>query len=768
VISLLVIAVVSQLPAALHGTVLAPFDMLSVFGLGHRAGVVPYNVVDSDLLQQDVPWMNLAWTQVHHGHLPLWDPYDGLGMPLGLDFITASFSLPTLVSYLVPMRFGLFVAVLVKLSIAGTGVYFLSRTLGLRYFCAAFAGMLFELSGAFTVWLGWSQSGVMEWLGWIIGATILILRGDHRTRNIILLAIFLSLSIYGGHPESNIISIVAVVTITAVILIRRLPILGGSGQLLQPILDMGMGSLAALGLSAPLWLPGVQLTAQTARFGSGGSSLLPLSYIGNFIFDGYDGFPVSVSHYFGASNYYEITSYVGISVLALAGIAMVRRWSTSVIQAFIVVIFVMGAIIFLPPAFYIVEHIPHASSVNWHRDLIPLSLSLAVLAGVGLNVILTTGNSKSTQRAMLAVFGLFALILVGIGIRTASTNANLPAGDAAIRDHSFIWPAIQLLIGFFITAVLMLLRRRAHRSKLATLGRSNISDRSPFIVVGALVLAISAIGFLIFSSGPLWSPNQHYFPLTSAEAALQSSVGSSTVGFGVCPGVTGFADLGILTNANIGYRVHEFAFYETAVAPKTYYQSWSSATGRTVKGTARGILCPAITSLALAKRYGVSFILEPAGTPGPAGTTLRMTLGDEDLYSVPDSGPATIAPARTADSSLGAGRLLKVSHPDTASWKMVTDARQPSVVFLRLTDVPGWRATLDGVPTVVQRWDSVMLKVQVPAGRHTLELNYWPSNFADGLLFALITICVLIAASFIGLFMRYRSRRSAIEIGVKP
>ena len=73
----------------------------------------------------------MAWTQVHHGQLPLWNPYEALGMPLAFNWQTAAFSVPALVGYLFPLRLAFTVEVMLTLVIAGTGVYALCRVLGL-------------------------------------------------------------------------------------------------------------------------------------------------------------------------------------------------------------------------------------------------------------------------------------------------------------------------------------------------------------------------------------------------------------------------------------------------------------------------------------------------------------------------------------------------------------------------------------------------------------------------------------------------------------
>ena len=140
--------------------------------------------MQADQIQQFVPWTSLAWHQVHSGHLPLWDPYNVLGMPLAFNWQSGVFSIPALVGYLFPVSFAYTAVVLTKLIIAGTGAYVLCRVLRLGPLAAAFGGTAFELSGPMIVHAGWPHTSVTCWAGWILAAGIGLLRQSHHLRNI--------------------------------------------------------------------------------------------------------------------------------------------------------------------------------------------------------------------------------------------------------------------------------------------------------------------------------------------------------------------------------------------------------------------------------------------------------------------------------------------------------------------------------------------------------------------------------------------------------
>jgi hypothetical protein len=191
---------------------------------------------------------------------------------------------------------------------------------------------------------------------------------------------------------------------------------------------------------------------------------------------------------------------------------------------------------------------------------------------------------------------------------------------------------------------------------------------------------------------------------------------------------------------NVAYGVREFAVYDPLL-PRSYDTSWYAATGTypdpvPVPGVPFSVFCPSVESGQLARRYGVSFVLEPSGSPGPAGTVFDATIGDETIYRVPGSALATTS----ASSGKGAwpatdasGTPVPVTQPDPATWKLKAAASGPSVLRLRLTDVPGWHASVDGRPLVLEHFGGVMLQARLASGRHTVELQYWPETFTIGI-----------------------------------
>ena len=122
-------------------------------------------------------------------------------------------------------------------------------------------------------------------------------------------------------------------------------------------------------------------------------------------------------------------------------------------------------------------------------------------------------------------------------------------------------------------------------------------------------------------------------------------------------------------------------------------------------------------------------------------------VGDEALYHISRSGLATLTPL-TPSGALppikAVGTPVYASRPDRARLEIKTSGNDPQVLRLRITDVPGWHATIDGKPLQLESYAGVMLQARVPAGDHTVVVRYWPSSLTVGIVLAIVSAVGLI------------------------
>jgi hypothetical protein len=741
-------------PFLIHGGVFGPFDLLDQAGLTKQPGVAAHIAQNGDLANSLMPWWALDWQQVHHGQLPIWNPYGGLGMPLAFNWQSAPFSLPALVGYLSPLRYAFTVGVMVNIIVAGSGAYVLGRVLGMGVVASAAVGTVFELSGPITAWLGYPFPSVMSWSGWMLAMGLLLLRGRHRAGYIVALALCVAFSLYGGAPEGFVVLILATGVFFAVLLLTRARWLGGSGPILRPGIDLLVATAAGGALGAPFALPAIQLANQSARGSTAATAASPPHVLLYLAFQGFDGLPILHDGHMVVFEVYSLfytenAMYLGVTALALAAMAMVLHRRRPEVQALSVVTVLCLALVFVPPVVNLADKLPLLGQVSWLRASMPLALVLAVLAGYGVDFVVRSDSARLAARWLGGAFGIAALALADLWI---FGRGNLPPDAASVRAHSFIWPVVETVAGLGVAGFLWWVARLRQRSAASTdiqgAGTgANGALRWSGTMAGLGLLAVQT-AFLVSAGAQMMESSPHWFPQTRTTQEFAASVGSATVADG-SPG----CQLGIGPNDNDPYGVHELAIYDPII-PKKYFTAWSADSGSPSGFPLLYVFCPAVTTVEVAREFGVGYVMEMAGHPGPVGSVFVRYLADEDLYRIPGSGEATVAPlvsgALPADSVVGTP--VTVHHPGPSRWTLDTSSDEPQALRLHLTDVPGWHATIDGKPLALEPYAGIMLQARIPAGVHKIVLRYWPQTFTEGIVLALgsatFLVVLVVASSF--------------------
>jgi hypothetical protein len=725
------------LPTLVHGRLLGSEDFLNAFGLGYVPGshVYIHNLSSTDQIEEMMPWAALSWVQVHHGLFPLWNPYSAFGLPLFGNFVSAAMSLPMLISYLGPERLVYDVEVIAKMMIAGTGVLWMCRRLGLGNLPAAFAATAFTLCGSFTAWLGWPMSGTTCWFGWLVGATVLIVRTPaRRSLHVAGLAVALAFCIYGGHPESSLIVVACTLLVGACALGERARQAGNVRAIFRPLGALGLSGLAGVALAAPLLLPGVQVLARAARSGVLGYPL-PAKTSVNLLFASYSGLPTRGSAYFGAADYYETAAYVGAVVAVLALLALIVRRREFVIVGFGLAGVACFAVTYLPFVTRFLDTIPVIKNGQWTRAVLGLDFCLAVLAGFGLQTILDRGKEPLVRRTFVGLCVAAAALTAGLWF--GHLGAHLPKLANRLQAASFLWPLIAaatLLVG----AILLIVT-----TPRGGAGRQTVPLRRHQAL--ALVLFAVEATFLLTATPDLWSSSNQFFPVTAGVRALGHVVGQSRVGFAACGSILGDPPLGILAEANDVYGLSEAVAYDGTV-PGSYFSAYyDEVHKREPAYLGFGQFCPSFPDATVARHFGVSYVLAEAASAAPPGDVFRKEISGERLYQVPGGGVVTVERVGAAPDSASATVVANTS-PDPAQIRADVRVRLPSTLYLHVTDFPGWSATVDGRPLALRPWGGTMLAASLPAGHDVVVVTYDPPLFTDGCILALVAAVSLAGA----------------------
>ena len=279
------------IPALWHGIYLGPYDLLAKHGVTAQSGVPVHNTDISDQISEFVPWLSLAWQQVHAGHLPLWNPYSGLGAPLAFNWQSAPFGLPALVSYLFPLRLAFDASIGVTMVVAGTGCYVLARVLGLGVVAGAMVGTVFELSGPMIGWIGSPLAASISWIGWLCALSVLAVRCGGRPRHVVAIGVVTGLAIMAGSPETVVLMFIAVLLFTVVSMVASVRVTKDYRTVGRTGLVVVGGWVLGAMLAAPVLLPGLQVSRASIRNQSTYNDALPFHVLAYLLVQGFDGLP---------------------------------------------------------------------------------------------------------------------------------------------------------------------------------------------------------------------------------------------------------------------------------------------------------------------------------------------------------------------------------------------------------------------------------------------------------------------------------------------
>ena len=222
--------------------------------------VAPYNPYLNDVATQILPWAKETRLAFKAGEAPLRNRWNGCGMPLAANSVSAAFSPFTFLSFLLPLARSYTLTSALRLLLAAAGMWLWTRELGVSRPSAGFGTAAFALCLNFAPpWLMFPQSAETALWPWML-FLVERLGERRRARAIAALTVLFVGMVLCGHPETAVIGFFfAFLWLGA----RAL-----AGDLRRPGRVAGgiaVAAAAAIGLTAFLLIPSLYAIAASGR-----------------------------------------------------------------------------------------------------------------------------------------------------------------------------------------------------------------------------------------------------------------------------------------------------------------------------------------------------------------------------------------------------------------------------------------------------------------------------------------------------------------------
>ncbi|EEF58496.1 hypothetical protein [Pedosphaera parvula] len=684
-----------------------------------------------------------------NGEVPLWNPLNNCGIPFLAQWNTSALYPPSLFYLLLPLSWSLGVFCVGHLFLAGMGMYFLAYRWTGNRFAAAVAGVAFAYNGLSWHLLMWvSNLAVYAWMPWVVFSVQRAWREGGRQT--ILAGLAGAMQMLGGAPE---------LILQTWLFIGLLWLLefaeGNSNRSKMIVRSLGLGCLVG-GLSAAQLLPFMDLLSHSQRdtnYSDAGWAM-PLSGPANFLVPLFHCFAAGHGVFVQYEQYWTASHYVGIGVVALALLAAwkVRDkhvWLLSAVTIFSILISLgTQGPIYTP----LKTVLPQLGFMRYPIKFVVLAVfALPLLCAYSMTWIQTDlSNSKGSRFSIMTV-GFVLLGLVGWIIWSAQSQP-------MIKDNltlTFMNAGMRSILLILILGVTILFQR-------ATLLKKQL-------ILGTSLLVLLWVD--IYTHAPNLTPTvppQVYEPdIMRKELMLnpKSQVGEPRV----MPRLATIEKVRYtsLNNPKVDYLCRRLALYDNCnlldEIPKTdgFYslllRDSDQVAGLLLTADAQG------WNLEGLKDYlGIGYINSNATNSEkfaewlPRKSALPLiTAGQQPIFAdgtnilrsmfQPEFNPRAVVflptIAKSQISATNASTVKLTTHQLSATrLQFEVDAKTPALVSVAQSFYHPWHAYVDDQPVTLWKGNFAFQVLEVPAGNHSVRLEYKDRSFQVGALISVLTL----------------------------
>jgi hypothetical protein len=539
-------------------TVFAATDEITRSSPYLDAGLAQDQVQNSfvdDTWDSMLPAEMLFADSLRHGDPTAWNPYIVGGTPLSATPNYALFSPLTLPYYVLPARLAPGYAKLFEIAVAIGGCYLFLRRLRLTRAASMVGGIVFASSAFMVMWTNWPQTRVAAMIPWAFWAGERLVQ-RRTVRDGTLLAATLAVMLLGGFPAVTGFTVATLIPYVVVRLVAEHR--GGRPILIAAAIGVG-AAVGAVALAAIQLVPFAAFYSTwyvdgRAQRASDHLSITELpTMFAPWVYGGPSPAGSAIPQWYlnRVHNLVEASSYVGAASLVLIVVAVVlagparavlprATWTFFVASAAAWIAVIYGGV-----GLGLLQKAPVFSSNFIGRGRSVLGFLLAVLAAVGLDVLLRRATETAMRRAAsharrharwtltrktvwtVVVWGGAAAavgVLFVLARRTADGPATAATAFSAVPDAParLAFANVQVLVGIVLLVA-------AGVCAAVLYGHSRVDTRSARLVRTGATTALLAliVGQALAYVGPAWprvNP-ETFFPWTDTQQFLARNLG---------------------------------------------------------------------------------------------------------------------------------------------------------------------------------------------------------------------------------------------------
>ena len=768
---------------------------------------------ERDLSTSWLPQVETFVQCVAHGALPLWNPYGGFGRPLLADARTAFLYPPTWLNLILPPSVAILVLSLGHLVLASLGGYWLARRLGVRRAGALAAAGLWLLTGPLPSLVSqWHNLAAVAWLPWVLlTADIALTR--RGIPSLVPWTATMVLQTLAGGPDYSAFTMVALLLYLALGLDWHIRPEEWRRRLWRCV---AVGLVAAA-LTAPQWLVSLDAARSSGRAALDrdvrtswslhpstlAETLLPMRWaqlppdVTSRLPVERQRFPLLASVYLG----------LPCLLLALAGATAGTRQRWFLVALGLAALgYALGR--YAPFYDLAVAVLPPLKMLRFPvKAMVVCSFALSQLAGMGWDALYDDRLRSGGRRLWLGA-ALLVAVGAGSGIVLLRLGHISTVSPPSLGGTAYASARVALLGSLALTSAVAIWAS----SWPWIMALSRWRRAWPLVLATALGVPLAADGHLIPTAPrELWTLRppvvsqlertpqariySHDYAPKLRHRTMPGDLEETTEQVRIPPGwdlqsaimLGHMLSLGPATPAR--WRVR--ASFEFDVAGFDSHGAWLlDALVRDREGGP--------TFLRLLQMGAVTHVLARIPAPWwddlePVGTYATPFVRPTTLLRVPDPLPLAYAvdgvrvapdpravqileqedfdprreillpegrPQVAGPGSVGTATIIE-SRPDSV--RVRAHIERPGFVVLVEQYDPGWKATLDGRPTRIQRANIAFRAIAVPAGEHVIEMRYRPRSFIVGCRLALACVVGLVVAA--GALTVRRRRRTDVGAG---